>query len=498
MVTLSNYLTTVAIPPLGLAYIAASLQQAGHEVQFIDGLGDDLYRFSAFGEYYLRGMPHEEIVEQLDPDVELIGIGCMFTPQWPSVRSLVERLKKARPDAAVVLGGEHATALPEHVLRTSDVDYVVLGEGEETVVELARALERRESVDGLPGIAHRVGADVRRTPSRARIRGIDDIPWPAWELVPVQHYIDFNQPHGAALGRSMPMLATRGCPYRCTYCSSPQMWTTKWLPRAVGDVVDEIEHNMAAHGANDFHFEDLTAIVRRDWIIAFCREILDRGLGGRITWQLPSGTRSEAIDVEVMTWMKRAGARVLSYAPESGSERMLKIIKKRIDLTHMIEAARDAVGNGMTLQANFVLGHHEERLGDIARTLLFLVRCAWVGFHEVHLACFYPLPNTEDWKVLEARGRIPEYSDELFLRIFQGADPLRPVSWNERYSDRQIQAVILFGYALFYGSSWLFRPWRFVRLVHHLATGRSTSKTERILKESLRRFRTLHRAEPAV
>jgi radical SAM superfamily enzyme YgiQ (UPF0313 family) len=497
MVTLSNYLTTVAIPPLGLSYVAASLEATGFEVQFIDGVGEALTRFSPYGGYYLRGLPHEEVVARVDPETELIGIGCMFTPQWPSVRSLVERLKAAHPDAAIMLGGEHATALPEYVLQTSKVDYVVLGEGEETAVALARVLEKNEPVGDLPGVAYRSDGRVQRNAARQRIKDIDDIPWPAWKHVPIEKYMEYNQPHGAALGRSMPMLATRGCPYRCTYCSSPQMWTTKWTPRNVKDVVDEIEHNMAVYRAEDFHFEDLTAIVRRDWIIDFCKEILDRGLAGRITWQLPSGTRSEAIDLEVMTWMKRAGARILSYAPESGSERMLKLIKKRISLKHMMSAARDAVKSGMSLQANFVLGHHEERFADLLRTYLFLVHCAWVGFTEVHLACFYPLPNTEDWEKLRAKGKLPEYSDELFLQIFQGADPLRPISWNERFSDRQMQALILFGYSLFYGFSWLFRPWRFVKLIYHLATGQATNKTERILKESFRKRRLIGQAQPS-
>jgi anaerobic magnesium-protoporphyrin IX monomethyl ester cyclase len=497
MVTLSNYLTTVAIPPLGMAYVTASLEQAGHQIQFIDGVGEALTRFSPYGDYYLRGLPHEEIVARVDPEVELIAVGCMFTPQWPSVRALIDQLRAAHPAAPIVLGGEHATALPEYILESSKVDFIVLGEGEETIVALAQALEKDEPLEALSGIALRVGGKVQRNPARARIRDIDDLPWPAWKHIPVQNYIAYNQPHGAALGRSMPMLATRGCPYRCTYCSSPQMWTTKWVPRSVANVVDEIEYNVAAFGANDFHFEDLTAIVRKDWIVAFCKEIVDRGLEGKITWQLPSGTRSEAIDIEVMTWMKRAGAKILSYAPESGSERMLKLIKKRISLKHMMEAARDAVKCKMSLQANFVLGHHEETLKDTLQTYLFLIHCAWVGFTEVHLACFYPLPNTEDWEKLRAKGKLPEYSDELFLQIFQGADPLRPISWNEKFSDRQMQALILFGYALFYGSAWLFRPWRFVQLVWHLATGQATNKTERILRESFRKVRQLGHAQMA-
>ncbi len=496
MVTLSNYLTTVAIPPLGLAYITAALEQADHEVQFIDGVGEDLTRFSPRGDYFLRGLTHEDVVSRVASDTRLICIGCMFTPQWPSIRGLLQMLKDAFPTVPIVVGGEHASALPEYILETSTADYVVIGEGEETIVELVGTLEKGQSPDLLAGTACRLDGKPHRNLPRKRIKAVDDLPWPSWEQIPVEAYISYNQPHGAALGRSFPMLATRGCPYRCSYCSSPQMWTTKWVSRNVENVVDEMQHYMEVYNANDFHFEDLTAIVRKDWIIDFCKEIVNRGLGDKLTWQLPSGTRSEAIDTEVMTWMSRAGAKTLSYAPESGSDRMLKLIRKKINVDHMMSAARDAVKCKMSLQANFVLGHHEETFRDILKTYKLLLRCAWVGFTEVHLACFYPLPNTEDWEKMKAKGKIPEYSDDLFRTIFQGADPLRPVSWNEKFSDRQMQIFILFGYSLFYGTSWILRPWRLVKMIYHLATGQATNKTERILKESFRKVRYLQ--QPAL
>src|SRR5205085_11391822 len=97
------------------------------------------------------------------------------------------------------------------------------------------------------------------------------------------------------------MLATRGCPFQCTFCSSPQMWTQVWKARRPAAVADEIESYMRRYGANDFQFQDLTAIVRKDWIVAFCKELLDRKLS--ITWQLPVGTRSEAIDAEVAQYL---------------------------------------------------------------------------------------------------------------------------------------------------------------------------------------------------
>ena len=149
---------------------------------------------------------------------------------------------------------------------------------------------------------------------RVRCLDVNDIPWPAWEAFDLKTYHDqrfFNGMYSPYL--TVPILATRGCPYQCTYCSAPNMWTPRWIPRDYRKVVDEIEYYVTSYGARNFPFQDLTAIVRKDWIVGFCREILARGLD--ITWQLPSGTRSEAIDEEVAHLLRQSGMISMAYAP---------------------------------------------------------------------------------------------------------------------------------------------------------------------------------------
>ena len=117
---------------------------------------------------------------------------------------------------------------------------------------------------------------------------------------------------------TVPILATRGCPYQCTYCSAPNMWLPRWIPRDPIKVVDEIEYYSKNFSAKNFPFQDLTAIIKKEWIKAFCEEIIKRNLN--ITWQLPTGTRSEAIDDEIASLLKKSGMTSMAYAPESGSE----------------------------------------------------------------------------------------------------------------------------------------------------------------------------------
>ena len=236
------------------------------------------------------GLRSEEIVERIEGDPDLIGISCMFSQDWPEVRRLIQMVRRRFPTVPIVAGGEHITATSEFTLRsTPEVDVCVIGEGEETIVELANAVSSGASFDEIRGLVLRAeGGGVRSTGARARIRKLDDIPWPAWDLVPLENYLGNGLGYGVDRGRSMPMLATRGCPYQCTFCSNPEMWTTRWYAREPGLVLDEIQAYQERYGATNFDFYDLTAIVKRSWIIEFTELILARKM--KFTWQLPSGT----------------------------------------------------------------------------------------------------------------------------------------------------------------------------------------------------------------
>src|SRR5262249_24931661 len=147
------------------------------------------------------------------------------------------------------------------------------------------------SVPGIAFIRHGEGV---RTPHRERVRSVDQIPRAAWDLTPIENYLAGGLSYGVSTGRTMPIFATRGWPYQCTFCSNPVILTTRWYARSPKDVADEIQSYVSLYRADNFDFYDLTATLKKDWIKEFCQELIDRKLN--ITWQLPAGTRSEAID----------------------------------------------------------------------------------------------------------------------------------------------------------------------------------------------------------
>lgn len=476
----TNQVSTIATPPLGLAYVAAMLESAGHHVAVVDAVGSALTTYTPFGPVHLRGLTLPQVVDGIPRDVDAIGVGGMFSCQWVVTRELLTQIKLRFPRTPLILGGEHGTGLTELSMAQAPVDFVVLGEGEETMAALAACLESGAPAGSVAGIAYRSHGEITINPRRSRILHIDEIPVPAWHLFDVDAYMAHNQPHGASRGRFMPMLATRGCPYECTFCTSPNMWTQRWIARDAVRVVDEMESYIARYRACDFQFEDLTAIVRKDWVQSFCREILGRGL--KISWQLPSGTRSEAIDRDTCQLMKAAGCHEFAYAPESGSPRTLKAIKKRVSLDKLYESARAAMDSGINVGCFFILGFPHETWADVFQTYKAIARCALYGFSTVNVNAFSPQPNTELYRELVAAGTI-ELNDEYFWNLFTFQDLLsKKRSYNHRFGDRTLTLAVLFGYVIFFTLSFLYRPWRIVTTIADIFSTQSHSKLGRYLR----------------
>jgi anaerobic magnesium-protoporphyrin IX monomethyl ester cyclase len=476
----TNHVSTVATPPLGLAYVAATLEAAGHRVSVVDAIGSGLSTYTRFGPVYLRGLTREQVVSQIPSDVDAIGVGCMFSCQWIVTRQLLIDIKFRFPHIPLIIGGEHPTGLTEFSMSQAPVDFVVMGEGEETLAELVSTIERGVDPAPLAGIAYREAGQVRVNSRRGRVRHIDEIPPPAWHLFDVEAYMIHNQPHGASRGRFMPMLATRGCPYECTFCTSPNMWTQRWIARDPIHVIDEMESYIGQYRASDFQFEDLTAIVRRDWVQAFCSEILRRRL--KITWQLPSGTRSEAIDRDTCRLMKAAGCHEFAYAPESGSTRTLKAIKKKVSLPKLYASAQAAMDSGINVGCFFILGFPNETWADVFATYKAIATCALRGFSTVNVNAFSPQPNTELYRELMAAGTI-RLDDDYFWNLFTFQDLLgKKKSYNPRFGDATLTAAIVAGYVIFFSLSFLCRPWRLVTAIGDMFRQQSSTKLGRYLR----------------
>jgi radical SAM superfamily enzyme YgiQ (UPF0313 family) len=475
------------VPPLGPAYVAAALEAAGHRVTVIDALGEaPLTRSpSAHPLLVAHGLTIEEIVSRIPSDSQGIGMSVMFSQQWPHVAAIIRAVRAAFPLVPIVVGGEHATATWKYLLEHHpEVTVCVLGEGEDAVVDIAAWIAGLRSLDDIPGIAFRRDGLPHRNEARRRVRDVDAIPRPAWHLFPLENYLANGFGHGVNRGRSIPMLATRGCPYRCTFCSSPDMWTTRYYVRSVTSVVDEIADYIDRYRISNVDFEDLTMFISREWILQFCAELERRRL--HITYQLPSGTRSEALDAETLAALSRSGCRNLTYAPESGSPRTLRQIKKAVHPERVLDSMRMAKRVGVNVKANLMIGFPQETRRELLRTMWFGLRAAWIGVDDIPLFPFSPYPGTSLHDELRRDGTLLPPDDDYFAGLGY-MDVTRTPSASHHIGTLELNLYRIAGMSAFYALSYLRYPSRIIRTVRNVHAGRSTTVLEQRLVEHKRR-----------
>lgn len=482
-------------PALAIAYLAASLEQAGYETDAIDAIGEDIHNL----EHHDRGrrsqgLSFDRIIERIDPRTDILGVSIMFSQEWPIIRELIRRIRSAYPGVTIVAGGEHITALPEFCLADCpELDICALGEGEETIVELVGAVRNGSLLENVGGICFRKDGEPHRgaphrTPIRKRIKAVDEIPWPAWSKLPIEAYLEAGYGNGINNGRNMPILATRGCPYECTFCSNPVMYGTKYLMRDPADVIAEMRHYVERYRATMIEFYDLTAIIKKEWILRFCNLYLENGL--TVGWSLPSGTRSEALDEEVLSLLYRTNCRYLVYAPESGSPETLKEIKKKVKIEALLKSVSAAHALGIHTRCNLIIGFPRETTRQVFETLRFQLLLAWRGVDDAPIYMFSPYPGTELFDYLRGSGQIAELDDDYFDRLLAQMDLGAKDTFCEKIPGRTLRAYRITGMSAFYLLSYLLRPLRILRSFHNIAIRKMTNTVfEQRVMEMIWRFR---------
>jgi radical SAM superfamily enzyme YgiQ (UPF0313 family) len=490
-----------AVPDLGLAYVAAAVRQAGHDVTLIDASGEALDTVRPWqtpvGTLHRQGLGLPEIVARIPADVDVVGLAHMFLHEWGLLRELIAAIRDRFGRALIVAGGENATAYWERMLAEAPgLDACVLGEGEATFTELLGRVEAGQAWQDTPAVAargasgpranERESTDVGARPGlqRGRIVELDALPRPAWDLFPLEAYFARGLGSGVDRGRALPLLTSRGCPYRCSFCSSPSMWTTRYVRRDPEAVLDEIEDVVATYRVDNVNVNDLTALLTKAWLLEFCAGIRRRGLA--INWQLPSGTRSEAIDEEAARAMADAGCRNFCYAPESGSPPELERMKKRVKLPRLRASLRGAVAAGLKTQASIIIGMPHQGAGDLWRTYRFILQMAADGLHAVSVLVFAPYPGSEEFERLRAAGAV-----ELDERYLYGS-LLRSVGTGRSHHP-WLGATSLWAlqYAMmgsFFAAQYVLRPRRAAELARNLATGRQETALELMLATKARQL----------
>jgi len=363
--------------PMGLLYIGTVLEKEGYDVKVLDLL---VSRYDQ--ETVLKS------IEKFNPQV--VGITSV-TMNWPDASRTLRWVKEADPTIVTVAGGPHVTFTWKEIGREESwVDYLVLGEGEKTVVELMAMLKNGKTVFPIAGLAWRDNGCLKAGPQRKFEVDVNALPKPARHLFPLSRYRAMHSSVGVTTGR--------GCPFSCIFCVGPKMVGHK--PRLVNPttVADQVEEAVKL-GFRHINFSDDHFGMKRSHAMAVCDEIISR----RIDVELSIFIRADAADRELLEKMKKAGCRGILYGAESGVQEIVNLIKKKTDLNMLKEKVKLALDIGLQVQVSFILGLPGESKETIQQTLDYAKGLdTFAGFHILA-----PLPGSE----------ICERAEELELKI---------------------------------------------------------------------------------
>lgn len=395
--------THYVVPPIGLGYIATALRDKGFkDIVILDCLKEKLG---------LKGL--QKRLVQLGPAV--VGFQ-LYSYDFPFVVKGIRMVKELLPGCMVIIGGPHVSAVGDLALREiPGADFGFVGEGEIGLPLLMKRLLREENISfqEVPGLIYRQDHRIHMNP-RAVVIDLDDLGFPAWDLMAPGEYPDSPQGGFYKNFPIAPISTTRGCPYSCTFCGSTVNMGKKLRFRSISMVLREMQVLYNEYGVREFHIIDDMFNFSKQRVIDFCKGIRDQHLD--ISYTFPNGLRLNHLDLETLRMMKDTGAYSFNVGIESGSQRILDLMKKNLTLELIEEKTDLIVEAGLEPCGFFIIGFPGETIADIKATIKF---AKGLKLKRAHFSNFLPLPGTEATRQLIENNEIekPVWEDLFYAKV---------------------------------------------------------------------------------
>lgn len=426
-----------APPPLGLMYIASYLRKKKQAVniKIVDARCNDFSR-EELGKVIFNFRPH------------LLGITSMHDEK-KEVHAVAGFIKKTMPGLKIIVGGPYPSADYDEVLKDKNIDFAVVGEGEEVIDELIGDLFcGYQNLSNIKGLAYKEQGYVRFNGEREFIQNLDRLSFPAWDLINLNDYFyakkrALENPF-QIYKRAVPILSSRGCPYRCTYCHS--IFGKKFRARSPENIVEEIELLYNSYGVREIEFLDDSFNIDKTRAKNIFDLIIKKNINIKICFS--NGIRIDRIDGELFKLMSKSGVYRINYGIESVSKRIQKMIKKDLNIDLVKSIIDETLKNKMLCGAFFMMGFPTETEEEITETLRFAFSSR---LHTAVFAIVTPFPNTEIYNQFVLRKKINSNVD--FSNTSEVALNLCKVS------NKKLQQLRLYAYRRFY-----FNPIRALRI----------------------------------
>ncbi|MBI2630424.1 B12-binding domain-containing radical SAM protein [Candidatus Pacearchaeota archaeon] len=398
--------------PLGIAYLAAYLREKKIEVKAIDApiLGID-YRKTA-----------ELAVES---GAKIIGISCLTENRYAALKTL-EEIKRINSEIVTIIGGLHATFTDRLLLDNySFIDIVVRGEGEETLYELVKNINNKKPIDKILGITFRKDGKIMSNPCRQFISNIERLPFPAYDLFPMDSY---PLPPDVKDAKQTSLITTsRGCPMGCKFCETSMAWGRKVRSTSAERLYKEVEYLNKKFGIDYIRFADDLFTLKKEKVIKFCQLVIKNKLMIKFRIQ----ARVDTVDEEMLDMLKKAGCDLIEYGAESGSDRILKIMGKNITTEKIKKAVELTRKAGIGLKYFLIVGSLEEKEEETWETFRLIkeTKPDWIGINALTI-----YPGTEVYNVAKQKGLI---NDRLWIDYINPKTGNAPL-YTEYYSKKEM------------------------------------------------------------
>ena len=381
----------VKLPPLGIAYIAGVLRKADHEVKLLDGniLKDQLKDI-------------KKAVIEYSPGI--VGISASTSVMRVSME-IAQLVKDIDKNIKIMMGGVHPTLFPKNVIHGPCVDYVVYGEGEETVLELIEAIREKKEQQNILGVVYKKKREIIKNAPRPLIKNLDNLPFPAYDLLPMKEYCSpqiLKTPFTS-------MITSRGCPYQCIFCDAGVVFGKKYRFYSPERTVKEIKYLINRFNIKEIMFKDSDFTLHKGRVEAFCDLMIDEGLN--LLWSCNG--RVGTIDKALVKKMKKAGCRLIQYGVESGDQEVLNTLKKGIKVEQIKETFKISKEAGLKTVANFMVGNPGETEESIQKTIKLVreIKADYGNFGFVT-----PFPGTELYTMACKNNWLLENFDLLSMK----------------------------------------------------------------------------------
>jgi anaerobic magnesium-protoporphyrin IX monomethyl ester cyclase len=424
--------TGIPFLPHMAGYLAGMLNQLKYDVQIIDSFGIDSNSRKIENQFMIIGADENYVANILDRDTKIAFIYCRTIEDLLSVEKIIKAIKKLRKDVKICIFENIQTTNSFSLLHIIDYlfekgcDAAIMSEPERRIEKIVEGLLGRGLLDTITDFAYKEKGEIKINPKGEFDNDLDTLPFPLWQKWQFDGYWSAGYAHAPVKRNTkfLPIISSRGCPYRCTFCVSPTLNPT-WRMRSAKNVVDEMEYFFKKMNVTDYHFSDLDPTVNSQRTKDICQEIIKRELP--IEWKLSQGTKIETVkDVETVELMKKAGLTFFSFSPESGSVELMKKLKKPFDYDHAIKITKHLNRLGIKSQACFIAGTPEETESDQKMSIQYVKKLVKAGVDEIAVFIYSPIPGSAladqvtGFKHFSELTRSPVWrSDYKILRVYR-------------------------------------------------------------------------------